>query len=164
MNALLGKKGQAQRLNCLSKANKPQCVFCALCLLPLFSNWSNCGATLIWVSLFLRGFNMDNTTASEPWTYKLWTYSQGFIRCGWYRTFGVYIFVNWISQVWLQEGQWFALIPGVGGQAASARRRAALPMAAQKAATLIFPMLGLKTGRQSHLSLQHIKQVSCIIA
>lgn len=129
-----------------------------------FSNWSNCGATLIWVSLFLRGFNMDNTTASEPWTYKLWTYSQGFIRCGSYRTFGVYIFVNWISQVWLQEGQWFALIPGVGGQAASARRRAALPMAAQKAATLIFPMFGLKTGRQSHLSLQHIKQVLCIIA
>lgn len=35
-------------------------------------------------------------------------------------------------------------------------------MAAQKAATLIFPMLGLKTGRHSHLYFQHMKQVWCI--
>lgn len=35
-------------------------------------------------------------------------------------------------------------------------------MAAQKAATLIFPMFGLKTGRQTHLYFEHIKQVLCI--
>jgi len=39
----------------------------------------------------------------------------------------------------------------MGGQAASMKRRAALPTAAQKAAILTSPMLGQKTGRQPHL-------------
>lgn len=47
--------------------------------------WINCGVTLInaSLSLFSRGFYMDNTTASEPWTNKFWTYLLSLIYSDW---------------------------------------------------------------------------------
>jgi len=44
----------------------------------------------------------------------------------------------------------------MGEQAASVKRRAALLMAVQRAATLIFQMLGLKTGRELFLSFLYL--------
>lgn len=143
--------------------NKPQFIFCGLCLpfSPLFfSISSNCRATLMSVSLCFSGgltwiarLRLSFEPSSCLPIHKvLYTVADtGLLELTY--------FVNLISQLWLQEGQWFALIPGVGGQAASARRRAALPMAARKAATLIFPMLGLKTGRETLLYFQYTENM-----
>lgn len=65
-----------------------------------------------------------------------------------------------ISWKWLPDGQWFALIPAMGGQAASVKTRATLPMVAPKAAILTYPTLDPKTGRGPCLNALHTHKLS----
>lgn len=81
------------------------------------------------------------------------TFYQGFDkRWTWTRSGLLLVdltFVNYFRGQWLPEGRWRDLILAMGGQAASAKRRAALLMAAQRAAIHTSQTLGLKTGRQT---------------
>lgn len=124
-STLLGQKGQALSLDCVFD-------FCVWECILYFISGSSPGA-FTWITAL--------NLSLELWQTVDVIHLPRILN----------FFVNCFVGRWLPEGRWLALSLAMGGQAASVKRRATLPMAAQKAAILTSPMLGLKPGRQPHI-------------